>query len=121
MKRINRPAWANRRDDENNIKVPAYIVDDWFHDTIGPINTMIDNAVVVYGNDEHIWWYEGSPGNSAASKAYLVGIESIKEETAEDLLREYIEQYESMGLESINNNYYFNKAKKLLENKTTNK
>lgn len=65
--------------------------DEWFDTHVEPINKMLDEAVEVYGMKAHggnIWATKQHEDDS--KKALLINIQPIKQETAEDVLRDWM-------------------------------
>jgi hypothetical protein len=84
--------------------------DKWFNENVEPINEMLSKGIEVY-NWEEVWHpkldaYDDKP----TSKALLINIEPIKQETAEDMLRRILDDPDN-NIKPI----YYDKAKKLLE------
>lgn len=66
----------------------------WFDKEIKPINEAIRNGVEVYGCSEDLsCWYQRHDKETDTHKAFLIGITETKPETAEDVLRDWIEFY----------------------------
>lgn len=88
--KIERPLWEALPDIEADSWTVA--LNRWFQEKVEPINKMLDEAAVVYGNGIKNVWSEGQLGHDT-HKALLIQIEPIKKETAEDVLRYILKTY----------------------------
>ena len=103
MKKIERPDWlehgravnklpATPEDNEYLFTVDAF--DHWFDKVIKPHNKLIESAVSVYARvpsgEQPCVWVESHKRDDIPDthRAYLINIQPIKKETAEDVLRE---------------------------------
>lgn len=96
MKKIEKPDWNT---------MGTYIMrshrlelDKWFSKHIEPINKMLDEAVEVYeckDEPEHSSgnWYQYPKDCLKINKALLINIQPVKKESAEDVLKLFIENY----------------------------
>ena len=118
IKKIEKPNW------EELFKTPlrSTIIDafdDWFFEFVVPNNRDIENAVEVRGTrtgNYALEWSEENPlvDRGFTHKALLINIEPIKEETAENVLREWIKQPEYPG-SSLEIHNIIERAKAVLE------
>jgi hypothetical protein len=99
-----RPKWWS---DSFKVISNVHVGDAAYHEVDGkslwkqefePLNKLIDEGVEVYcwKSEKHLSWcsdeYIGKNGEYT-HKALLIGIQSIKKETAEDVLRDIVEEY----------------------------
>lgn len=81
------------------------------------IKSLFENAVEVYSQDGSDW-IENVPTNWATHKALLINIQPIKEDTAEDLLREIVNtQQVGTEIDWATWRNVIDKARKYLEKK----
>ena len=90
MKKIERPYWWN----DNNFTSPAEQqtlknLREWFDTHIEPHNKLIEGAVEVWSPNNGSGWHDNLVDGVSTHRAYLIGIQSIKKETAEDVLRDF--------------------------------
>lgn len=78
------------------------ILDTWFRRNVEPVNKMLSEGVEVYSYENESGWVVRELNNSGdlEEKALLINIQPIVRETAEDVLRDYLETEE----ESIRKN-----------------
>ena len=83
-------------------------LDTWFNKNVEPINRMLEKAVEVSGNVDQFsmsMWRatKGRGTEDNTHKALLINIQPIKKETAEDVLRDIIEnEFRSMSTALLN-------------------
>lgn len=118
MEKIEKPDWFEIiRSKFNNVSSLRDELDKWFQEKVEPINKLLEGAVEVYGWGEpdccYGWSYKNitAKNTSMSHKAYLIGIEPIKKETAKDILKELIKLD---GIMRADVGDIINKAKKLL-------
>lgn len=84
-----------------------------------PLERLFRQAPVVYGkwrpDGEHGWVTEEWSEKTDTHTARLIGVREIKKDSAEDLLRDLLEKFESG--QGFDMSPYMNRAKKLLEEK----
>lgn len=94
IKRIKTPDWADGHvvQDEDGELLD---INEWFNKYVEPINRALEAAVEVYCWDEGNNWHavehdlgKFAPNNH--SKALLINIEPIKQETCADVLRDWV-------------------------------
>lgn len=108
MKQIERPDWLKMW-----AQPPQFqnTYNEWFDEHVEPVNKLLSEAVEVFGYDtESSIWQKPDYHDlhQVTHKAYLIGIEPIKEETAEELL------IEARGrLASIDPNEHYDITKKI--------
>jgi len=94
IKKIEKPNW------EELFKTPLIskiidALDNWFFEFVVPNNREVENAVEVRGTrtGNYAQWSEENPlvDRGFTHKALLINIEIIKKETAEDVLRDILE------------------------------
>lgn len=102
--KIEKPRWAEKLLRLNNSdigfsKAQDQWLNEWFQEYIEPINKMLGEAVEVYadeaftnGGSIYLKDYAGQ-----GYKALLINIEPIKKETAEDVLRYFVEGVQAGG------------------------
>ena len=64
---------------------------NWYQENVVPINDLFHKAIAVVGKEEDRVWFNASDQlnwTEIKVRAYLIGIEPIKKETAEDVLRD---------------------------------
>ena len=76
--------------------------EDWFNEHIEPLNKLLDSAVeVIQDPADFSWWRRSDDTNVkvpvSTSRAYLIGIELIKQESCADVLRDMISNVGSNG------------------------
>jgi len=93
-------------------------LDNWWKKEVEPINKMLRDAVEVHSHmrSGEVCWAEKGFAKDATHRAYLIGIEPIKKETAEDVLRDYIRRCESDESGSMDVTDIIERAKRVLEN-----
>ena len=97
--KIIRPDWYSRyghRSHEVGLNDLNNWFQDWFSENVKPINKMLSEGVEVYSTTHT---GHGKTWNSAqvmddTHTALLINIRPVKKETAEDVLREFIEEAE---------------------------
>jgi len=117
MKRIEIPEFFNLIEPS-----PANTISnlcDWFYREIEPLNKMIDEAVEVHLaiSDNERLYYEPAKKKFATHKAYLIGIEEIKLDTAEDILREILKEWDRPEVQAINLSDKIKRAKEYFKRK----
>ena len=92
MKKIVRPAGIWSGDGTLN---------EWFYEHVEPMNKLIEDARVVYGrqkssspnlNEGEKWTFKKF--QSDTHRAYLIDVQPIKQESAEDVLRDIISKWD---------------------------
>lgn len=96
IKKIKRPYWDLTGLVDWQLKGSVFT--KWFDENIEPINRALDEAVKVYAHkafetDEegNVYYWGKDPSVGDKYKALLINIEPIKKETAEDVLRDIVE------------------------------
>lgn len=96
-----------------------HVIDTWYDKHIVP---MFENAKIVYSSSIEDVWFESHKVDifSFKLKGLVINIQPIKEETAEDILREFIEECSKTPIGSYipSANILF-KARKLLDKNET--
>ena len=99
MKKIKRPSWPHKY---SKTVVSLESFNNWFDHFVEPYNKLIEGAVEVKSYGTQTLWRNESVTQKYLNgveyvpvlethRAYLIGIEPIKEETAEDVLREILD------------------------------
>ena len=101
IKPIERPIWAKliefQTHQNGETSYRPQRLDYWFDQNVKPLNEAIRNGAKAYGArystdpKEWIWDTTSNPLGGKTHTALLIGIEPIKQETALDVLKEYIE------------------------------
>ena len=97
MKKIEKPYWTSIFVDPDGVRlIPRSEINKWFDTHVQPVNDVIENASQAWGfkDIEGKWYFDTEPCEEDTHTALLVGIESLKDETAEDLLREIVAHYD---------------------------
>ena len=85
-----KPDWTQYNDRNDNYYLTKSEFNDWWEREIKPI---FENAIEVYGDTETLTWdEETSPIYD--KRALLIKVESIKEQTSEDLVKKLIDLIE---------------------------
>lgn len=87
--------WPFNRYEYQSYKVISEIeFNEWYNKEIAPL---FENAEEVFSNQTWQGWYPlGGPDDTPTIKALLIKIEPIKEDTAEDFLRDFIKDHEKI-------------------------
>ena len=87
--RIERPDWGRM----GSPFLTKSTMNRWFEEKVEPINKMLSEGTKVEGyfTDSGYWIYDIS---KPTHKALLINIEPIKKDTAEDVLRDFVEAWE---------------------------
>ena len=90
--------------------------DAWFTEHVEPINKMLDEGKVLYGDPENCGWSEVKIDDSIQynHKALLINIQPIKKKEAKDLLHEMIKMIEA-GVTPGEGSLWYKYAKELLD------
>ena len=98
IKRIERPDWGQLIN--QNCRCGSCTVDwnnliHWFAAEVKPMNKLIEDATPVYGRDDgqSSFWSLFS-GRESTHRAYLIDVRPIKQESAEDVLRDIISKWD---------------------------
>ena len=104
------------------IGIPGFEFDKWFDKYVAPLNALIEGAVEVWseagwggiGHSSNLWGKEIRPSDT--HKAYLIGIEPIVQESAADILKEWVERMECLHISKFVGNELemFDRAKAAL-------
>lgn len=113
MKKIVRPAGIWSGDGTLN---------EWFYEHVEPMNKLIEDARVVYGrqkssspnlNEGEKWTFKKF--QSDTHRAYLIDVQLIKHESAEDVLRNIISRHEDNASRTVIMNSDYDAAKAALD------
>lgn len=66
-------------------------LDQWFQENVEPVNKLIKGAVRVASANGKDW--NDEPAMNLTHQAWLIGVEEIETESAEDVLRDLVENY----------------------------
>ena len=74
------------------------LFNEWFNKNVEPINEMLNKAIKVYSNFPSLKWYPTQMPEEYDFKqeALLINIQPIKKETAEDVLKEFVDFFEDV-------------------------
>ena len=104
--KIQRPNWSHM--------VTVDTLDGWFDAHVEPINKMLEAGVEVYATRNRPEWlnnkFEDTP-----HKALLINIEPIKQETAADVLRDFVNDMSQYEHHTTQITPYIQRAKAALE------
>ena len=94
-------------------------LDKWFDKDVEPINKMLESAVEVYAyglsGDKRFSW-SSTRGKKDDSKALLINVEPIKQETCADVLRDIKSQLgRQVQWSETECDLFYERAKKALE------
>lgn len=97
LKKIERPDWLREIVGvfDGNVRVIER-ANDWFTQNVEPVNRLLEEAEPVYSCNKHtgmacaLWGREDREDYHNTHKAYVIAVQPIKHETAEELLREFI-------------------------------
>lgn len=94
-------------------------LDKWWDAEVEPINKMLREARVIYGHPGNCEWTEAEPvtrDKNRSFRAYLIGITEIRQDTAEDVLRDFIDKFDPDALKTDDDAFnLLRRAKAVLE------
>jgi len=118
MKTIEEPEFIKSYDDPSETyKVGLTEFRRWFRKEVWPVNKLLEEAVELNGINHGCWFEYGSRAYENTHKAYLIGIETIKKETAEDVLRDLVEKWAFHEHSDTPFGKLYKRSKRVLEDK----
>ena len=95
-------------------------IDRWFDEHVEPVNKMLAEGVEVWGyppsesaKEDHIWGVQKD--EHLTHKALLINIQPIKKETAEDVLKELVQNWSRTSGTDCDIGRLVDKAKAVLD------